>query len=97
MKRLGQISPVTEIGGKPRNLSPVKKSTRKQSEDSFGEYDTVFEGTESFEARVGTEDTGIDTNEVFDVEADADNASGRRTEIATGIYFISRKKIEPGS
>jgi hypothetical protein len=90
VKRAGQISLVTNINGGPKKLSPRRRVTHKVSEDTMGEFDSVFEDDASFSARVNADPTDVDTNDVFDA-----GRSGRRTEIATGIYVITRKTIIP--
>jgi hypothetical protein len=96
VKRAGQRSIVTLLGGDLKNLSPIRAAKRRGTEDTFGEMDTVFEDAADFEARVGDETVGVDTNDVFDPDSNPDAASGRRTEIATGIYYITRKAVGSG-
>lgn len=93
VKRAGQRSIVTLLGNEPKNLSPIRATKRHASEDTFGEMDTVFEDAAEYGARVGDENVGVDTNDVFDPDSNPEAASGRRTEIATGIYYITRKAV----
>lgn len=92
VKRAGQISLVTQLSGAPKNLSPQRRVQRSSSDAGFGEFDTVFEGQDEFNTRVGSEDEGRGTNDVFDPSLEA--ASGRRTEIVTGVFFITRAALE---
>lgn len=95
VKRAGQISIVTNLGGGPKNLSPIRRASSQVNPDAFGEYDTVFEDMGSHQQRVGDMSSGVDTNDVFgDSDPDDPNASGRRTEIATGVYYITRKAVD---
>ena len=96
VKRAGQRSIVTLLGGELKNLSPIRAAKRRGTEDTFGEMDTVFEDAGEYQARVGDETVGVDTNDVFDPDTNPDAASGRRTEIATGIYYITRKAVGSG-
>lgn len=90
VKRRKQISIVTNLGGQPKGLSSVRRVTHGgQTADNFGEFDSVFEGQDSYDERMGDENAGLDTNDVFG--EDENTASGRRTEIATGIYFVERR------
>jgi hypothetical protein len=90
VKRAGQISLVTNIGGAPKNLSPTRRVVHKINEDTMGEFDTVFESDADLDARRGEIGDGSEGNNVFDA-----GVSGRRTEIATGIYIITRKALDP--
>lgn len=96
VKRAGQRSIVTKLGDDLKNLSPVRAVKRQASQDTFGEMDTVFEDAGDYQTRVGSEGVGVDTNDVFDPDGNPDAASGRRTEIATGIYYITRKAVSGG-
>lgn len=92
VKRAGQISLVTNIRGEPKNLSPRRRVVHKIADNTMGEFDTVFEDDASFSDRLGEIGDGSEGNDVFDPDT-----SGRRTEIATGIYIITRKALDPTS
>jgi hypothetical protein len=92
VKRSGQISVVTKgsIGG-ARNLSTGRKrlSDLKFGVNEFPEAKTYLEDIEDYNARIAA-DTAGSNSELVGLNSGV-LSSGRRTEIATGIYRISRQ------
>lgn len=90
VKRSGQISLVTNLNGSPKGLSPTRRVSR-EADEGFGEFSTRFEDMEEFNDRVGDGTADTNNEDVFTAQA-----SGRRTEIATGVYYITRKAFGGG-
>lgn len=90
VKRNAQLSIVTQVGSGPKDLSPVRRTSHQASPEAFGEFTSAFEDATKYQQRMGTEDAET-TNQVFDPNQ---TASGRRTEIATGVYYITRKAVQ---
>ncbi len=93
VKRAGQISLVTKgnING-ARNLSTGRKqiSDLKFGVHEFPEARSYLEDVESYNDRMADDDS--DKNqEILGIQKDSSISSGRRTEIATGIYHIQRQ------
>jgi hypothetical protein len=93
VKRAGQISLVTKgsIGG-ARNLSSGR---RRISELNFGanqfpEVKSLLEDIEEYQKRMAEDASGDGNAAVLGLNGGT-ISSGRRTEVATGIYRISRK------
>ena len=94
VKRAGQISVVTQgnIDG-ARNLQTGKKRISDLSfgVNEFPEAKNYLEDVTEYNARVAEDTGGVTNQDITGLTADAVLSSGRRTEIATGIYRISRQ------
>ncbi len=85
VKRAGQVSPVTSIGGQPKKLESVRQTSHEEVHGTFGEFSSSFEDMEKYSERMGNSDDATKNEDAFT------ESSGRRTEIATGVYYITRK------
>ncbi len=93
VKRAGQISLVTlGPGGEPRNLSMGRRriSELKYGVNEFPEASEYFESMEEWNKRMAEDAAGAGNRSILGLDGTA-ISSGRRTEIATGIYQVERK------
>lgn len=91
VRRADQISPVTIVGTAPKNLSRTKKIVSKleYGEHSMPNASTTYEDDSWYKKHMGEGEDGGDTNIAM-----IETASGRATEITTGIYTVSRRVIK---
>lgn len=92
VKRAGQISLASVFDGRPRRLDPPRRSESRLEGPSaaFPEAKVQLEALDQHRKRLAADEDGKSNLELIDL------ASGRRTEIVTQSYLVSKHQADDG-